>query len=108
MILNQSLALLDILAQVELDDAQRDLVSNVELLHDLKLDGTLGKVVLLVDTNAYVLYRLGETVVYSMVDDGAFGGAAAVFGVYGMHEMPFDVRGPRDQWDVIEVVYSEV
>lgn len=64
--------------------------------------------VLLIDADAYMLDRLGEAVVYAMVDDGAFGGAAAVFGVYGVHEMPFDVGGPRDQWDVVEVVYLDL
>lgn len=91
MVLNQRLALLDILTQVELDNTESDLVSQVELLNDFELEGAFGEMILLVYADADVLDCLAEVVVDAVVDDGTFCCAAAVFGVDGVGEVPFDV-----------------
>lgn len=105
MILNQCFALLDILAQVQLDGAECDFIRQVEFLDDLKFNRAFSQVVLLVDTNANVMNRLAEVVVDAVVDDGAFGCAAAVFGMNRVGEMPFNVGRAGHERDVVQVIY---
>jgi hypothetical protein len=84
--------------------AEGDLLGEGKLLEDLELDETLGKVVVLVEGDADGGDKLGETVVDAVVGNGALRGAAAVLGVDGVGEVPFDVGAARDEGDVVEVV----
>lgn len=100
----EGLALLDVLAQVQSDDAEGDLLGEGKLLEDLELDGVLGQVVGAVDRDAHLGYVLAEAVVHAVVDDAAFGGAAAVVGVHGVREVPLDVGLARDQGHIVEII----
>lgn len=100
----KGLALLHVLAQVQLDVAQCDLLRGAKFLHNLELKRTLGEIVALVNGYAHRRYNLAEIIVDPVVGNGAFGGAAAVLGVYGVGEVPFNEGVARDQRDVVEVV----
>lgn len=85
------IALVDILAQVEFDDAKGDSLvaatadaTGGELLQHLELDGTLGQDVVLVDADADVTNNDGVIVVNPMVDDGRFRGATAMVSMDGV------------------------
>lgn len=86
----ERLALGDVLAQVELDDAEREFVARRKLLDHLKLDRAVCQVVALIDANTNVLYVLAETIVDVMAHNGTFRRAAAVLGVNRVHQVPFD------------------
>jgi hypothetical protein len=103
-LLEERLALLDVLAQVEADVTEGDLLGDSKPLEDLKLDWTLGEVVVLVNGDADGGDELAEVVVDAVVGDGALCGAAAVLGVDGVGEMPFYVGAAGDEGDVVEVM----
>lgn len=101
-----SLALLDVLAQVEGQLAQGDALlpgpdpRGREFLQDLELDDAFGQVVCLVDGDAHG-EDLGVVVLDAVVCDGALAGAAAVLAMDGVWQVPFDLGEALDQWHVV-------
>lgn len=89
---SKAIAFLHVLAEVELDDAERDLffpAAARELLQDLEFDGTLGQVVVLIDADPDMADDLGVVILDLVVGDRALRCAAAVLGVDGVCEVPF-------------------
>lgn len=90
----QSLTLLNILAQIDADDAESDLLLScaptaaccawiAELLSDFELDGALGEVPAAVDNDAEGDY-LGIAIFDTVVGDGTFLGPSPVLAMYRM------------------------
>lgn len=98
------LALLNVLAQVESDNAEGDFLLVTKLLQNLKLNGTLGEVVVLVDGNADVRDGLAEGVVDHVVDDGLLVCATTMLGVDGVLNVPLDEGVARDERHIVEVM----
>lgn len=107
-IAEDGLAFFDVLAEIDADDAECDLlfpdiggtVAGVEFLEDFKLDPTLGEVGKLING-----YAEGDDFAVDVLDpvvgNGTFRCPAAVLLVDAVWEMPFDERRARDKWDVV-------
>ena len=104
MVPDQSLALLDILAQINSDDAQGGFLGHGKLLDNLKLNGTLGKATVSVYRDSNVLNMFAEAVIDTMVGDGVFRSAAAVLGMHRMGKMPFYEGVARNQGNIVKIV----
>lgn len=106
-VLEERLALLYILAEVESDDPEGDLLLDGKLLQDLKLYGTFSEMVVPVDGYADVGDGLAVGVVDLVIGDGTLLCATTMLGVDGVSKVPLDEGVPGDQRDVVEVIYLD-